>query len=178
MALTQWTTSIDAGDRMLLWGVTQTNLGSTLEGSTLRLSAKKADFFVERYGDTPYEKRLTGFEVQLEAILLQKDMDNLATVLLGQKNTSVVDIDPRPRKLTGAMLELRPVGAADNSNSIIIFNCVPIPDVECPFSVRKQEAFRIRFEGVVDENASGAIRLLRIGDPDTDATKAYFPNPA
>ena len=183
MTLAQWTTSIDVGGYELLLGTGGTNLGTTKEGSVLRINMKTTPLYVHNHGDTPYEIRKTGYEVELEAILLQKDADNLASILGGVKTTdagppssTVVDVNPMPAKITGQKLELRPFGAADNSNSITIWSTAPVPNCEVAFKINEQQAFRVRFIGMIDENSSGAIRLLRFGDPDTLAsTKSYFP---
>ena len=182
MALTQWTTSIDVGAYNLLWDTGGTNLGATKEGSVLRINMKSVPMSVHLHGDTPYAVYKTGFEVELEAILLQKDADNLASILDGVKttdagppSTTVVDIDPRPKKLTGKKLELRKVGATDNSEAITIWSAVPVPNCEVALKINEQQAFRVRFIGLVDESATGLIRLLRLGDPDVSTTKIYFP---
>jgi len=182
MGLTQWTTQINVGAYNLLWDTGGTNLGSTKEGSVLRINMKTQAMFVHRHGETPYEIYKTGYEVELEAVLLQQDADNLAAVLDGVKttdagppSTTVIDIDPRPKKITGKKLELRKVTASDNSEAITIWNAVPVPNCEVAFKVNEQQAFRIRFMGIIEEDATGLVRMLRFGDPDVSATKLYFP---
>ena len=175
MALTQWTTSIGVGGYQLLLGAGPTNLGTTKEGSVLRINMKATHLFVHRHGDTPYETRKTGYEIELEAILLQKDADVLASILGGVNTSGVVDINPMPGKITGQKLELRPFGESDNSNAITLWNVVPIPNCEVAFKINEQQAFRIRFVGMIEESVVGGIRLLRLGDPDTESDKSYFP---
>lgn len=174
-ALAQWTTLIGIGDYMLLLGDTFVNLGTTQEGSVLKISAKTVDLTAHRQGDTPYAIRRVGVEVSVEAILLQEDFTNLASVLGGVMSTSVVDLDPRVANITLSKLTLRPAGETANTYDIIIWQAAPVPNCEVAIANDKQRGYKVTFRGVIKENADGTVQLLRIGDPDVAPTKAYFP---
>lgn len=184
MALTQWTTSIGVGAHQLFWGAGLTPLGTTQEGSVLKISRKTVDLSVHRHGDTPYAVRGVGLVAEVDCILLQEDLDNLATILGGVKSIgtspagTVVDIDPRVADLTTGKLEMWPVGAATNANAIILWKAVIVPNCEIAIANDKQRGYKVTFRGLLDESATGTVRVLRIGDPDVEATKAYFPQPA
>jgi hypothetical protein len=182
--VTTFTSEIEVGAHNIILDADGTafNLGATKEGGVLKAEPGTFERTIHRFGKTPYDIRVTGWQVEIEAILLARgDLDVLTKVLDGSvKSTSgldnVVDLDPRPRALNKYDFVLRPIAnAAESVDDIVIWQGSIIPKLAIPFKIDQDQEMAILIKGLLQET-TGTIRLLRFGKPSILAsTKSYFP---
>jgi len=182
--VTTFTSEVEIGAHNIILDADSTaiNLGATKEGAILRVEASAYERTVHRYGKTPYELRVTGWDVSIEATLLARgDLDVITKVLDGSvKSTSgadnVVDLDPRPRALNKFDFVLRPIAnAAESADDLVIWQGSIIPKVSMPIRIDQDQEMAITIKGLLQESA-GTIALFRIGKPSVLAsTKKFFP---
>lgn len=149
------------------------DIGHTLEGITLEVERKLADVFVDRYGETPVDKVLTGQTAKLKFKLAQFANRQIDIALPESQN---IDVATNDQTAIGAdagyslrgeagLLVIHPLkfAAGDLSHDVTLYKAVNTANFTLPFTVQDQLVTEIEMEALVDESYGTGRRLGHIG---------------
>lgn len=149
------------------------DIGHTLEGVTLEVERKMADVFVDRYGETPVDKVITGTVAKLKFKLAQFANRSTDIGLPEGQNIDVATNDQTAIGVDagyslrgdGGSLVIHPLKYAvgDLSHDITLYKCVNTATFTLPYMVDEQAVIEVEMEALVDESYGTNRRLGHIG---------------
>jgi hypothetical protein len=87
---------------------------------------------------------------------------------------TVIDTDPRPKARTKGSLTLRPVGESDDTNAWTMWQAEILSKFSPALKVDEDQGYECEIKGVLEESATGKIRLLRLGKTDILTDESWF----
>lgn len=153
------------------------NMGHTLDGVELEAEREFTDVVVDKYGNTPIDKVLTGNRLRIKFKLAQTEW---AQWNLAIPETSSYDgaaaadradfgADAGYSLRTDAKrLVIHPMKnvATDLSDDVTVYKAVSVESVMLPLKIDEQRAMEITMEGLVDESYGTGRRLGHYGPAD------------
>lgn len=149
------------------------DLGHTLDGVELTVERHLADVIVDRYGDTPVDKVLTGSSAKAKFKLAQWQDRTWDTALPEGQNIDTATLDQTgfgtdagySLRNDAGQLVIHPLkyAAGDLSHDITLYTCVNTANVVLPFKVADQLAVEVEMEALVNEAYGTSRRLGHIG---------------
>jgi len=157
--------------RITLGGV---DLGHTTGGVLLTAERDFEDVKVDRYGETPIDKVLTGNRAMVNFTLAQPNARNLKYAMpetssydgAGALDRTDLGADAGFSLRTRALqLVIHPLknGDSDLSDDVVIYKAVSAENVELPFRIDEQKVLELTFTALVDESYGAGRRLGHIG---------------
>lgn len=153
------------------------DIGHTLGGIEFKADRKFKDVVVDKYGDTPVDKVLTGTQATIKLTLAQPDWYQLN---LAMPETSSYDgSGTRDRTDIGGdagyslrqdavALVIHPLKrvATDLTDDITIYRAVSSEAITLPYKVDEQQAVEVTFTALVSEEYGVGRRLGHVGPAD------------
>lgn len=151
------------------------DLGHTLGGVSFSAERQFEDMYVDKYGETPIDKILTGQNLTITFTLAQPELYNLDVAfpegVLEQGSVALEDRLGLGRdaghglRTEAGQLVLHPVKnlAANDSEDIVIYKAVSVETVELNYRVDEQMGLEITMQALVDESYQDGRRLGHIG---------------
>jgi hypothetical protein len=153
------------------------DLGHTLDGIDLTVEREFTEVNVDKYGNTPVDKVLTGNHMTLKFKLAQADWDQWNAAV--PETSSYDGAGSRDRVDIGAdagyslrqdagLMVIHPLAnaATDFSDDITIYLAVSTGDVALPLKIDGQKTLEVTFEAFVSEAYGTGRRLGHIGPAD------------
>jgi hypothetical protein len=147
-----------------------TDLGHTKGGVTVEYEPVIQDITVDKYGETPSEKVLTGEHLRATVPLAESTIANIGNAIpagttTDSKITLGGQVGDRLLALAGELV-LHPIAndSDDLSEDVVIYKAVAVETVELPFMVDEERVVEVTFEGMIDESRSDGDMLGLIGD--------------
>lgn len=151
------------------------DIGHTLGGAKVTYTPSYADIKADLYGDTPYDKRLTGELIEITMTLVQWDLDvvqdaglPIAGTESATKRTYGSEAAASLRS-KAARLVLHPsrLDGSDRSEDIVVYKAAVHNAVTINFENSNEKGMEVTFIGLIDtDNASGNL-LFMMGDSTT-----------
>lgn len=153
------------------------NIGHTLDGIEFTAERDFLDVKVDRYGETPIDKVLTGNRVMIKFKLAQADWYNLNVAIpetssydgSGTNDRADLGADAGASLRTEAkLLVIHPIKnvATDKSEDITIYRAVSADNIELPYKIDEQKVIEVTMHALVDESYGTGRRLGHIGPAD------------
>lgn len=150
------------------------NIGHTLDGVEFTAERHFSDVNVDKYGDTPIDKVLTGQNVMLKFKLAQPNYAQLVIAMPEDANYDGAGALDRVAlggdagyslRQNSALLTLHPLKniPTDLSADVTIYKAVSTENVTLPFKVKDQKVIEITMTALVDEEFGVGRRLGHIG---------------
>ncbi len=149
------------------------DLGHTLDGVEIEINRQMADVIVDRYGDTPVDKVLTGTTATAKFKLAQFDNRQLDTALPEGQNIDTVTLDQTSfgtdagynLRQDAKQLVIHPLKYAvgDLSHDVTFYLAVSTEPVTLPFMVKDQLAVEVTMTALVSEAFGTSRRLGHVG---------------
>lgn len=149
------------------------DLGHTLGGVLLTAERDFEDVKVDRYGDSPIDKILTGNRAMVNFTLAQPNFRSLNTAI---PETSSEDGAAADRIDLGAqagaslrseagLLVIHPLKNAvgDTSDDVVLYKAVSAENVELPLRVDEQKVVEVTMHALIDETYGAGRRLGHVG---------------
>lgn len=150
------------------------NIGHTLDGIEFTAERHFADVLVDKYGDTPIDKVLTGTIAMLKFKLAQP---NFAQLDLAMPETSSYDGSGTNDRVdiggdagyslrqNAAVLVIHPLknASTDFSGDVTLYKAVSTDNIVLPFKVKDQKVVEVTMTALVDEQYGPGRRLGHIG---------------
>lgn len=160
--------------RITLDGV---DVGHTLDGVELIGERKLTDVFVDRYGETPIDKVLSGNRLMVKFKMAQTEWDQWNWLV--PETSSYDGASTADRADFGAdagyslrqdakLLLIHPLKnvATDKSDDVTIYKAVSAENFSLPMKVDEQRVLEITLEALVDESYGTGRRLGHYGPAD------------
>lgn len=149
------------------------DLGHTTGGVLLTVERDFEDVKVDRYGETPIDKVLTGNRVMVNFTLAQPNFRSLDVAI---PETSSIDGTAADRidlgtqagaslRSEAGLLVIHPLKNADSdlSDDVNIYKAVSAENVELPMRIDEQKVVEITMHALVDETYGTGRRLGHVG---------------
>ncbi len=149
------------------------DMGHTLDGVDITITRAMADVFVDRYGETPVDKVITGSTAKAKFKMAQwsnrqwdvalPEGQNIDTASLDQTGFGVdAGYNLRQNALPLVIHPLK-YAVGDLSHDVTFYLCVNTKDVVLPFKVKDQLATEVEMEAFVSEAYGSQRRLGHLG---------------
>lgn len=150
------------------------NLGHTLDGIVFTAERSFADVKVDKYGDTPVDKILTGTQVMIKFKLAQPDWRQLNVAMPETSSYDGAGVSDRTDlggdagyslRADAKQLVIHPTknAATDYTDDITIYKAVSVENIEIPYKIDEQQVVEVTMLALVDEGYGVGRRLGHIG---------------
>lgn len=148
------------------------DLGNTLGGIKITYDRKYTDLKVDKYGDTPVDKALTGTDIKITTKVAEPVVSMIQRVLTeSQSNSGTLGSNVGLAAGEGALLRqnagllvMHPISkGTDTSEDINIYLAVPTMALNINYEVNNQKVYDLEFDALVSEAYVTGQRLGHIG---------------
>lgn len=149
-----------------------TDIGHTVGGVEVTYEPEWQDVTVDKFGNTPVEKKLVGEHLKVKVPLAEYTLDNLHKAIInstlagsGNGRMTVGSVSGKSALDNAVQLVLHPQDAGvSRAYDVVLYKAVPISEVVLSHKVDETKVIEVEFEALIDESKTDGNYLGLFGD--------------